>query len=584
MSIIRGEISIVDLTDSRSLVAYISSNNRRQVIYDPDTDSYLPDFSEDPLTLTPELYIAGGGANIVDQVSSLQWTAQTNSTGRFEEITNGNGYSIGSNYELTINRNIFEDLTSILFRVEMVYHDDNIDRDIYVQADIELVRLSNGQTGRDGSSGESSYVWIRYSTHDDGRDMTPSPNGANYMGVTTTLDSTPPSNPSAYQWAEIRGEQGAPGERGEDGRTPYTHFAWANTSENLISSDTSPEWQTRTGSQWHVPLSHAHQLSDIGLESGDYIVVSVELRNIHADAQDIKLRYTTQSGVNNHNQYYQVPERTGTYTFVTRIPQDVQVVRLVIDGENITVDFRNVAIRKLDNFSSNGFDGAMLLGTYTDFEENSSDNPEDYEWARIRENGTPLLTIDTPDGTTIRNSEGTLTAVAELLVGTDEVTPTEYRWYKRLPNASGDELSGLGWQRLDDTTNFGTEGYNSRELVIPEEGIIGNATYMVIVTYEARHHRRQVSVYDITDPYTVSVLGDSFFRNGRGVNTYEAKLYRNGEEIDESGDSGYSYLWHQYDSSGQIISSFQKVGKRIEVSGEEVRGKSDLRVTITRGG
>lgn len=582
MSIIRGEVSIVDLTDSRSLVAYISSNNRRQVIYDPDTDSYLPDFSEDPLTLTPELYIAGGGANIVDQVSSLRWTAQTNSMGRFEEITNGNGYSIGSNHELTINRNIFEDLTSILFRVEMVYHDDNIDRDIYVQADIELVRLSNGQTGRDGSSGDSSYVWIRYSTHSDGRDMSSSPNGASYMGVTTTLNSEPPSNPSAYQWAEIRGEQGAPGERGEDGRTPYTHFAWANTSENLISTDSSPEWQTRTGSQWHVPLSRIHNLTDMGLESGDYIVVSVELRNIHADAGDIRLRYRNPSGENNHSQYYQNPDRSGTYTFVKRIPQDVHDVQLVINGEDITVDFRNVAIRKLDNFSPNGFDGAMLLGMYTDFEEESSNNPLGYEWTRIRENGTPFLTIDTPDGTTIRNSEGTLRAVADLLVGTDEVTPTEYRWYKRLPNASGDELSGLGWQRLDGSTNYGTEGYNSRELVIPEEGITGNATYMVIVTYEARHYRRQVSVYDITDPYTVSVLGDSFFRNGRGVNTYEAKLYRNGEEVDESGDSGYTYTWHQYSSNGQKVTNFEKSGKQITVSSSEFNGQGDLRVTVTR--
>ena len=65
MTKIRGSITIVDLTDSRQLIAYVSSSNRRQVIYDPNTGEYFPNYSVSPNTLSPELYVAGGGTNII---------------------------------------------------------------------------------------------------------------------------------------------------------------------------------------------------------------------------------------------------------------------------------------------------------------------------------------------------------------------------------------------------------------------------------------------------------------------------------------------------------------------------------------
>ena len=194
-----------------------------------------------------------------------------------------------------------------------------------------------------------------------------------------------------------------------------------------------------------------------------------------------------------------------------------------------------------------------------------------------------LLTIETPDGTAIRNSTGTLRAVSELYEGVSIVTAgITYKWYKRLPGASGDADSGIGWQRLTSTTNFGTTGYDTSTLTIPPQAITGNATYMVIVAYQGTNFRRQVTVNDITDPYTVAVLGDSFFRNGQGQNTYTAKVYRNGEEVDANGNQGYTYTWHHYTSSGTKVSGFEKTGKVIAVTSSEFSGQGDLRVTVSR--
>ena len=489
---IKGSISIVDLTDSRSLVAYISSTNRRQVIYDPNEDVYLPNYSEDPNTLYPELYIAGGGSNIISQAKSVQWTVQIDSTGRFEPITDD--YTIGEGNSLVIAKNVLEEHLSMLYRVEIIYHDRELDKDIIIQADMELVKLTNGAKGDrgeegytpvkgtdyfdgdDGQDGVSSYLWVRYSQSSNGDPMVTDPTDALYIGTATTHVSIAPQFPSEFTWTKVKGDQGIRGEAGDDGRTSYLHVKYSNDGGVTFTADN-------------------------GESVGDWI------------------------------------------------------------------------------------------GTYVDFTKDDSDNVGDYTWNKVKgdtgEDGQDgqdafLLTIETPEGTSIRNEEGTLTAEAELFRGIESVTGETYKWYKRLPGASGDSDSGAGWSRLTSSNNYGTTGYNTATLTIPPEGITGSATYMVIVTYSGHNFRRQVTLTDITDPYTISILGDSFFRNGQGENTYTAKLYRRGEEVDENETLGYTYTWHQYSSTGDKIAGFEKTGKIITVSADEYQGKADLRVTVTR--
>lgn len=354
MDSIKGQITIVDLTDSRQLVAYIATTNRRQVIYDPTTDEYSPDYASSPITLEPELYIAGGGSNIINNVKSVTWTVQTNSTGRFEPIISDATYQIGTNKQLVISSNVLKDRISMLYRVEIIYTDPQSGKDIIIQADMELVRLENGYKGSDGLDG---------------------------------LD-------------------------GKDGQDAY------------------------------------------------------------------------------------------------------------------------------------------------------------------------ILVLETPDGTSIRNSDGTVRIVTDLYKGASRVTPTNYKWYKRMPGASGDSESGTGWSRLTSSNNYGTTGYNTATLTVPPQAITGHATYMVITTYDGRTFRNHTSLDDITDPYSVSVLGDNFFKNGQGTNTYLAKIYQGGQEIDLAGN--LTYTWHQYSSTGSKVVGFEKVGKEIEVTSEEFSGKGELRVTVTK--
>lgn len=62
----------------------------------------------------------------------------------------------------------------------------------------------------------------------------PTPNLLEYLGVSTISSPKPSENPADYSWSLIKGadgEQGIAGQKGEDGRTPYFHTAYTNSTD-----------------------------------------------------------------------------------------------------------------------------------------------------------------------------------------------------------------------------------------------------------------------------------------------------------------------------------------------------------------
>lgn len=146
-SVAKGRIVINDLTDSRQLVAYLSSTNRRQVIYNPDTNEYLPNYATVNNVLSPELYLSGSTLNKIDDAVSVTWSVQTNSMGAFTPVVANQFYAFGAKHALIIKDNILKDNLSMLYKVDIVYHDIPLNKDILIQTDIEIVKLSNGSAG-----------------------------------------------------------------------------------------------------------------------------------------------------------------------------------------------------------------------------------------------------------------------------------------------------------------------------------------------------------------------------------------------------------------------------------------------------
>ncbi|SEN85545.1 Chaperone of endosialidase [Peptostreptococcus russellii] len=86
-----------------------------------------------------------------------------------------------------------------------------------------------------GEDGKSQYVHIKYS--DSGGDvgaMYIDPDGHDYIGIAVTDKKTPPAYKTEFKWSKytgVDGKNGSPGQAGKDGKTPYFHIAYANSSD-----------------------------------------------------------------------------------------------------------------------------------------------------------------------------------------------------------------------------------------------------------------------------------------------------------------------------------------------------------------
>ena len=81
------------------------------------------------------------------------------------------------------------------------------------------------------------YPWVRYADDNKGTNMSAFPTGKKYMAIVWSNKSSVPSdNPADYagKWALIQGKDGkdgVPGAKGADGKTPYFHIAYADSSD-----------------------------------------------------------------------------------------------------------------------------------------------------------------------------------------------------------------------------------------------------------------------------------------------------------------------------------------------------------------
>lgn len=784
------------MTDSRTLIAYIASSNQRQVIYSPDDGTYTPDYSQTPNTLYPELYVAGGGSNRINEAQSVTWSVQTNSMGAFEPVIANSTYKLGDDHSLIIQDNVLEYNNSMTYKVDIIYADEVTGRDILIQSDFEIVKLSNGASGvgedalvavltndsqviptnsdggngnyndvtssmliyegtedktsewtitfkpstgvegeaisdtpdlydesltsdnylnEDGSlappledtklstyigispdtsyeykqvfnnemvwsdpsfyywgfydvnknllkfggfddsshflapgesktlthtikaedipdnavfiriggnfqtegatfkaletgvnayrvtdmtadsgevtftatklnktltkqfslskakAGNSSYLWVRYAQDSDGTGMTTNPMNAVYIGTTITNTPSPPTTASSYQWAHFKGEDGI-GIPGEDGRTSYLHIrysddggqtftanngesegAWMGTYTDFTEADSSDvtkyTWAKVKGedatSYKLIATPTVIKKTETGALTPSIVTVTAKSQTGESDLVNYSGRFVIE--INRGSGYTTAyTSSANEYTKNYAVPTDVLEtrVRLYKDGgTNTLLDEQTITT------VADGADGIVLV-------------------------------ITTPDGSTVRNGEGSLTANGVIYKGGKEVTGSTYQWYKMNPSGAGDADSGTGWDKLTGSNNSGTSGYTTKNLIIPASAIASSATFMVIVNYSGEKYRQQVTVNDITDPYEVQVLGTEFFKNAQGTNTYTAKVYQSGREIDVNG-SLYTYKWNVYSTTGTLDTSFNKTGKTITVNASEYSGKGSLTCTVS---
>ena len=296
---------------------------------------------------------------------------------------------------------------------------------------------ADGVAGSPGEDGKTSYFHIKYSAVSNptsSSQMSETPNA--YIGTYVDFTPTDSNDPSDYTWAKFRGDNGAdgiPGTNGKNGQTSYLHIAYANSADGTqdfsvsdgagksyigqytdftASDSTDPKKYTWTkikgeqGPQGLQGLQGPKGEQGIPGPAGEDGAQGPQ----GPAGQDGKTSYfhIKYSSVSNPTSSSQMTETPSTYigTYVdfaqqdSSDPSDYTWARFEglqgkdgkdgipgTNGENGQTSYLHI---KYSNdggtsFTSNsGETPGSYIGQYVDFVQQDSSDPSDYTWSKIQ--------------------------------------------------------------------------------------------------------------------------------------------------------------------------------------------------------
>ncbi|AXY81205.1 putative anti-receptor protein [Aerococcus phage vB_AviM_AVP] len=371
----RGEAeqTIVDLTDNRKLIVMVSTSKARQIIYNPNNGTYNPDFSKEPMVLTPELYITGSSTNVIATAEAVKWYVRPNTLGQRIPIVNNDTYKIGNDFKLTISKNIMKDMLTMEFILEVIYKEPDSDFRTTIPHHMELVTISMGEDGRDGidgldgldgerglpgpkgADGESSYTHLAYANSEDGTiGFSLSDSNRSYIGMYVDSLVNDSTNPSDYKWTKVEGmpgDKGIQGPKGADGRTPYFHVAYATSEDGTEGFSVSDSLgKTYIG-------QYTDYIENDSTKPSDY-----SWTNIKGDRGEQGPRGLQGLQGEQGNQGIQGPKGLDSYTHIAYATNETGT----------------------SGFSTTSSVGKTYIGMYVDNLPGDSTNPTDYSWSKIK--------------------------------------------------------------------------------------------------------------------------------------------------------------------------------------------------------
>ena len=140
------DYTISDFNDAISLSGYISSNLAHTQIYNPDNDSYTPNWTSTNLVLTPQLFVTSTSTDVIATaaVTSVNWYINTETAGN--KITSAGNYVLSGtkSHIVTVKANVLAGLNNIKYICVIEYHDSTTDLDLTHKMDVTFTRVSSG--------------------------------------------------------------------------------------------------------------------------------------------------------------------------------------------------------------------------------------------------------------------------------------------------------------------------------------------------------------------------------------------------------------------------------------------------------
>ena len=144
MSKAQGQFTIIDYNDALTLTGYIGSNLAKTQMYNPDNDTYSPNWASTNVVLTPSLYVIGTTTDQITSaaVTSVKWYVGSSSTA----ITSSGNYALSGtkSHILTIKGNVMAGQPGIDYRCVVTYKDPSTGLSITHPLTISFSRVVNG--------------------------------------------------------------------------------------------------------------------------------------------------------------------------------------------------------------------------------------------------------------------------------------------------------------------------------------------------------------------------------------------------------------------------------------------------------
>lgn len=120
-----------------------------------------------------------------------------------------------------------------LWKFEYIYYSDG---------SVEVTQPTNISIA--GVNGQTSHVHFAFADNATGGGFSLTTPKA-YMGWYADFNEAASTDPTKYRWSKWKGDQGAPGKPGTDGKTSYFHMAYAddNKGTNLSFTDKNQQYQ-----------------------------------------------------------------------------------------------------------------------------------------------------------------------------------------------------------------------------------------------------------------------------------------------------------------------------------------------------
>ena len=413
-------LTIIDLTDGRRVIALISPNKQTSVIYDPDTNKYLPDYKTDPMVLTPMLKVEGYDDDLASSAKEIRWAYQKNCIGSIIDITESDDTFVlgtGSVKTLTIKKNIFALDQSIRIYCYITYTDTVTNRDYLGMATIELQKLVNGSSGANAIVAALTNDAQYLSVNDFSQ--------TKFSNVTTTMNIFDGLIDVSANWSFSKEE--TTGIHGTLAGNVYTLDTFEGEYGEVRITASRTGFASVTKVFTLVKIKNGQDGSSIDISTNTPVIKKSETGAYSPSRLEIDALYKV--GL----------EPPALKTVAFKVSESMSP-----NGTEYTQKYVSSSLENHISYIPSPNISLVKIEIFTDVDRQ---NKVDEEIIPVVLDGkdSVLPIISTPNGVVSRNGDKNFILKLDIYKGLNVVTGSFYQWYMLASEAEGDSKSGSGW-------------------------------------------------------------------------------------------------------------------------------------------